>query len=947
MKLSTLDTKDPIDFNNLTIITHPKPPRRRQSGATYIPFRPYVKCLNSIRQQHSFTDGKASWLTQGKDEIFFTQQNARCIGTLLDDCGISDSIRLDIEAESTKLPMMCKLWIIVDGAVVERGKAHMVQDAAIQVHTGGRSRRNLTLNDSASRTTTYDRRRRQSWHDISEYRSVPYYQYSRPAKDCPQTGVQCNRDLETPLSMITETSDDTKLIKEEKIVTQEKKSIMTQTESTHDNSSTQTNFEYVHFYHLLSHQSTAILSSMVDPVLYHHQSHLTAESYSWETTETFRNGVRYNNVFVSTGDDYPKWWIQVLSTASILSEKSINVQEQQSIITMSSPRMQEQGVQTERKQSRQQSSSSLLTEKNLYDDFDENNHTRMRTNSGYSSQNEHLRSKTNSRLSDYYSSDLDGNLTTANNNKRADQSSSRLSDYLSIKEEDGQNKNSSSSQTHSPSRGGGDHLDYKQFELSLNTLPINNHHSLTRQSDVSLNLSSSHILRSPFQRSSTTAARNRTSSEISTILDNRQHRTGAIIATKWEPTSTSILIDDKMIKRETRSDVESDDSYVPSLSEIDRILEIYRQQALLEISQRSNIDKTNMEMELYTGNEHSIRSSRHNSVNVIPSQGTIATIATKYRSIKPTSQDMINAYMDERCTACIPRLLTSRLEPSLALPPISELSLIKPEYVELNYNNYWSPWIAYNEQRVNDLQKRIELLLQIDDDQDLLTLTAPSLISSSNRTVTQHIDDILLQDKYNDKHHFLGHRALTYPSTNSKSSSSITHANGILNYPSYSRYSPHFYRLRAALNYTALPENMYHALPISPRFTQQKSVRIGPVTHLKSTPVSPRSADHSHHRLKSTSRSVLHKKPPTHYHRSILRSTAPHMNTSHIWQNSTDGLTYVLQQWSIPRYYRLYDDVGFRDMYRISLLMNPYLDQADVYSNIAKNYLFEQVTASS
>ena len=110
--LSTLDTKGPIDYDNLNIVTRPRPPRRRQSVVSLVPFRPYVKCLNSIRQPFSFTNGYDDLIAIGRDEIFFTQPNARCIGTLIDDCDISDVIRWDIEGESTHLPMMCKLWII-------------------------------------------------------------------------------------------------------------------------------------------------------------------------------------------------------------------------------------------------------------------------------------------------------------------------------------------------------------------------------------------------------------------------------------------------------------------------------------------------------------------------------------------------------------------------------------------------------------------------------------------------------------------------------------------------------------------------------------------------------------------------------------------------------------------------------------------------------------------
>ncbi len=111
-QLSTLNTSGPIDYDNLNIIIHPRPPRRRQSGISLVPFRPYVKCLTSVREPFAYADGNAQWKTMGKKETFFKQENARCIGSLLDDCDVSDVIRWDIAGESTRLPMMCKLWMI-------------------------------------------------------------------------------------------------------------------------------------------------------------------------------------------------------------------------------------------------------------------------------------------------------------------------------------------------------------------------------------------------------------------------------------------------------------------------------------------------------------------------------------------------------------------------------------------------------------------------------------------------------------------------------------------------------------------------------------------------------------------------------------------------------------------------------------------------------------------
>ncbi|CAF1129915.1 unnamed protein product [Adineta ricciae] len=198
--LSTLDTTKPINFDDLNIIIRSLPPRRRQSGTSIIPFRPYVKRLTSVRQPFSFANGRDGWVTTGEKVAFFKQENARCIGSLFSDCEASEVIRWDIEGESTRLPMMCKLWIIVDGAVVERGKPRMVQDAAVTVFRAGRTLLSLLTNQfqmiSRSTVTRYDRRRRHSWHDVNEYHSIPYFQYTSIINPgLPQT-IQCDLDNE-------------------------------------------------------------------------------------------------------------------------------------------------------------------------------------------------------------------------------------------------------------------------------------------------------------------------------------------------------------------------------------------------------------------------------------------------------------------------------------------------------------------------------------------------------------------------------------------------------------------------------------------------------------------------------------------------------------------------------------------------------------------------------
>jgi hypothetical protein len=56
------------------------------------------------------------------------------IGTSCENFDKSDTISIDIDPKSTLLPLMCKLMIIVEGAIYERGKCILVRDAGIQVN---------------------------------------------------------------------------------------------------------------------------------------------------------------------------------------------------------------------------------------------------------------------------------------------------------------------------------------------------------------------------------------------------------------------------------------------------------------------------------------------------------------------------------------------------------------------------------------------------------------------------------------------------------------------------------------------------------------------------------------------------------------------------------------------------------------------------------------------
>jgi hypothetical protein len=65
------------------------------------------------------------------------------------------------------------------------------------VSTSGRSYRSILETEQQYKKlaiTTFDRRRRHSWHDVNEYHSVPYYQYTRAVQSGSDKSIQCNMD---------------------------------------------------------------------------------------------------------------------------------------------------------------------------------------------------------------------------------------------------------------------------------------------------------------------------------------------------------------------------------------------------------------------------------------------------------------------------------------------------------------------------------------------------------------------------------------------------------------------------------------------------------------------------------------------------------------------------------------------------------------------------------
>lgn len=76
---------------------------------------------------------------------------------------------------------------------------------------------------------------------------------------------------------------------------------------------------------------------------------------------------------------------------------------------------------------------------------------------------------------------------------------------------------------------------------------------------------------------------------------------------------------------------------------------------------------------------------------------------------------------------------------------------------------------------------------------------------------------------------------------------------------------------------------------------------------------------------------------------SIIRSSRV-TEASHVWRDETEGKVYILKQFSIPRYYRLYNDVSFREIYNFSRILETYLHRttAENYSSIVRQYAVQQ-----
>ncbi len=121
-------------------------------------------------------------------------------------------------------------------------------------------------------------------------------------------------------------------------------------------------------------------------------------------------------------------------------------------------------------------------------------------------------------------------------------------------------------------------------------------------------------------------------------------------------------------------------------------------------------------------------------------------IKDKYRTMPEiTSEEMIQGYIPSPRIHIINSVLTSPRQRQPRFLTSSNILIRRPDYCDLclTDKNTSSAWIRYNERRIEDLQKRIDLMLQIDDDEEVQLLLSP--INPTTATVTQRIDDIIMR----------------------------------------------------------------------------------------------------------------------------------------------------------------------------------------------------------
>lgn len=243
-----------------------------------------------------------------------------------------------------------------------------------------------------------------------------------------------------------------------------------------------------------------------------------------------------------------------------------------------------------------------------------------------------------------------------------------------------------------------------------------------------------------------------------------------------------------------------------------------------------------------------------------------------------------------------------------------------------------SAWVRYNEERIDRLQKRIDRMLEDDDNDEMKYLLSTS--KSKRNSVAQCFDYDLNRKS---KHRYQTSRYHNQIRRFKYACFSILSFSIFLVAPL--RYDFRFpYRLnrsflssprlltRNVIRSTIPTAKLIHNFP-NKKFISNRTIYHEQASLLRSVP-RPILSMVSRNKTMSTSRS-----------RRLVE-------TSHMWKSGSDGKIYILEQFSIPRYYRLYTDVSFREMYRFARSLESYEKQHRItsqdYSSIIRNFALGQ-----
>jgi len=157
-------------------------------------FKPSKKQLQSITNSVIYTNGSDK-LTEDVSSSKMTPHyySVPWLGVDKKNLEYSETVMIDIDSDSTTLPVFCKILIVHQGAVHVRSPALLLRDVSIQVGNDDiLFNNNSNTNDQQQQQQQLQtKNKRSSWALADEYYSTPFYQHSGKT-----TGSKYNQDTQ-------------------------------------------------------------------------------------------------------------------------------------------------------------------------------------------------------------------------------------------------------------------------------------------------------------------------------------------------------------------------------------------------------------------------------------------------------------------------------------------------------------------------------------------------------------------------------------------------------------------------------------------------------------------------------------------------------------------------------------------------------------------------------